>query len=103
VRRHHCGRQKLEFAARIWNKSGIFVLGERNDVLLFLEQHPVRPVQRERMMADERTQFVWDPIALAVQLRNIARQGHVLIWRFVDQPDAGITPGQCLGSIFSNS
>jgi multidrug efflux pump subunit AcrA (membrane-fusion protein) len=33
------GRKNSNFAARIWNESGIFVLGERNDVLLFLEQH----------------------------------------------------------------
>src|SRR6266852_6291665 len=40
-------------------------------------------------MADKRTQFTWDPIALAAQLRNIARQSQVLMRHFVShQPDA---------------
>ena len=40
-------------------------------------------------MADKRIQPVWDPIALAAQLRNIARQSQVLMWHFVShQPDA---------------
>src|SRR5258708_13884998 len=40
-------------------------------------------------MADERMQFTWDPIALAAQLRNIARQSQVLMRHFVShQPDA---------------
>jgi polyhydroxyalkanoate synthase len=40
-------------------------------------------------MADKRMQFTWDPIALAAQLRNIARQSQVLMRHFVShQPDA---------------
>ena len=40
-------------------------------------------------MADKRTQFTWDPIALAAQLRNIAKQSQLLMRRFVShQPDA---------------
>jgi poly[(R)-3-hydroxyalkanoate] polymerase subunit PhaC len=40
-------------------------------------------------MADKRMQFAWDPIALAAQLRNIARQSQVLMRHFVShQPDA---------------
>jgi polyhydroxyalkanoate synthase len=40
-------------------------------------------------MADKRMQFTWDPIALAAQLQNIARQGQVLMRRFVShQPEA---------------
>ena len=40
-------------------------------------------------MADKRVQFTWDPIALAAQLRNIARQSQVLMRHFVShQPDA---------------
>ena len=40
-------------------------------------------------MADKRTEFTWDPIALAAQLRNIARQSQVLMRHFVShQPDA---------------
>jgi polyhydroxyalkanoate synthase len=40
-------------------------------------------------MADKRTQFTWDPIALAAQLRNIARQSQLLMRHFVShQPDA---------------
>ena len=40
-------------------------------------------------MADKRTQFTWDPIALAAQLRNIARQSQALMRHFVShQPDA---------------
>ena len=40
-------------------------------------------------MADKRTQFTWDPITLAAQLRNIARQSQVLMRHFVShQPDA---------------
>jgi polyhydroxyalkanoate synthase len=40
-------------------------------------------------MADKRMQPTWDPIALAAQLRNIARQSQVLMWHFVShQPDA---------------
>ncbi len=39
-------------------------------------------------MADKRMQFTWDPIALAAQLRNIARQSQVLMRHFVShQPD----------------
>jgi polyhydroxyalkanoate synthase subunit PhaC len=39
-------------------------------------------------MADKRVQFTWDPIALAAQLQNIARQSQVLMRRFVShQPD----------------
>jgi len=40
-------------------------------------------------MADKRMQFTWDPITLAAQLRNIARQSQVLMRHFVShQPDA---------------
>jgi polyhydroxyalkanoate synthase subunit PhaC len=40
-------------------------------------------------MADKRIQPIWDPIALAAQLRNIARQSQVLMRHFVShQPDA---------------
>jgi len=40
-------------------------------------------------MADKRMQPTWDPIALAAQLRNIARQSQVLMRHFVShQPDA---------------
>ena len=40
-------------------------------------------------MAEKRMQFTWDPIALAAQLRNIARQSQVLMRHFVShQPDA---------------
>ena len=40
-------------------------------------------------MVDKRMQFTWDPIALAAQLRNIARQSQVLMRHFVShQPDA---------------
>src|SRR6516164_565372 len=40
-------------------------------------------------MADKRMPPTWDPIALAAQLRNIARQSQVLMWQFVShQPDA---------------
>jgi polyhydroxyalkanoate synthase len=40
-------------------------------------------------MADKRMQRTWDPIALAAQLRNIARQSQVLMRHFVShQPDA---------------
>jgi polyhydroxyalkanoate synthase subunit PhaC len=40
-------------------------------------------------MADKRMQPDWDPIALAAQLRNIARQSQVLMRHFVShQPDA---------------
>ncbi len=40
-------------------------------------------------MADKRMQFTWDPIALAAQLQNIARQSQVLMRHFVShQPDA---------------
>ena len=40
-------------------------------------------------MADIRMQFTWDPITLAAQLRNIARQSQVLMRHFVShQPDA---------------
>jgi polyhydroxyalkanoate synthase subunit PhaC len=58
-------------------------------------------------MADKRMQPTWDPIALAAQLRNIARQSQVLMWHFVShQPDAikfGMGLGQRSGSIFSSS
>ena len=40
-------------------------------------------------MADKRMQPTWDPIALAAQLRNIAKQSQLLMRRFVShQPDA---------------
>jgi polyhydroxyalkanoate synthase len=40
-------------------------------------------------MADKQMQPIWDPIALAAQLRNIARQSQVLMRHFVShQPDA---------------
>ena len=40
-------------------------------------------------MAGQRTQPIWDPIALAAQLRNIARQSQALMRHFVaHQPDA---------------
>src|SRR5260370_37265232 len=40
-------------------------------------------------MADKRMEFTWDPITLAAQLRNIARQSQVLMRHFVShQPDA---------------
>jgi polyhydroxyalkanoate synthase subunit PhaC len=40
-------------------------------------------------MADKRMQPAWDPIALAAQLRNIAKQSQLLMRRFVShQPDA---------------
>ena len=40
-------------------------------------------------MADKRMQSTWDPIALAAQLRNVAKQSQVLMWHFVShQPDA---------------
>src|ERR1700751_696656 len=40
-------------------------------------------------MADTRIPPIWDPIALAAQLRNIARQSQVLMRHFVShQPDA---------------
>jgi polyhydroxyalkanoate synthase len=40
-------------------------------------------------MAEKRMQFTWDPISLAAQLRNIARQSQVLMRHFVShQPDA---------------
>ena len=40
-------------------------------------------------MADKRMQPTWDPIALAVQLRNIAKQSQLLMRRFVShQPEA---------------
>ena len=40
-------------------------------------------------MADKRMQFTWDPIALAAQVQNIARQSQILVRRFVShQPDA---------------
>ena len=40
-------------------------------------------------MTDKRMQPTWDPIALAAQLRNIARQSQVLMRHFVShQPDA---------------
>jgi len=40
-------------------------------------------------VADQRTQPIWDPIALAAQLRNIARQSQALMRHFVaHQPDA---------------
>jgi poly[(R)-3-hydroxyalkanoate] polymerase subunit PhaC len=40
-------------------------------------------------MADKRMQPTWDPIALAEQLRNIAKQSQLLMRRFVShQPDA---------------
>jgi polyhydroxyalkanoate synthase subunit PhaC len=40
-------------------------------------------------MADKSTQPVWDPIALAVQLQNVAQQSQTLMQRFVsNQADA---------------
>src|SRR5258705_5134064 len=39
-------------------------------------------------MADKRMQFTWDPIALAAQLRDIARQSQVLMRHFVSHQDA---------------
>jgi polyhydroxyalkanoate synthase subunit PhaC len=39
-------------------------------------------------MADKRIQPIWDPIALAAQLRNIARQSQVLMRHFVSHQDA---------------
>jgi polyhydroxyalkanoate synthase subunit PhaC len=40
-------------------------------------------------MADKPTQLTWDPIALAAQLQNIAKQSQLLMQRFVShQPDA---------------
>jgi polyhydroxyalkanoate synthase len=40
-------------------------------------------------MADKRIQLTWDPIALAAQMRNIAKQSQRLMQRFVShQPDA---------------
>jgi hypothetical protein len=37
-------------------------------------------------MADKRMQFTWDPIALAAQLRNIARQSQVLMRQSTEEP-----------------
>ena len=45
-------------------------------------------------MTDKRIQPIWDPIALAAQLRDIARQSQVLMRHFVSHQDAvrfGIT------------
>src|SRR4029077_3997868 len=40
-------------------------------------------------MADKQMQLNWDPIALAVQLQNIAKQSQLLMHRFVShQPNA---------------
>jgi polyhydroxyalkanoate synthase len=39
-------------------------------------------------MADKRIQPIWDPIALAAQLRDIARQSQVLMRHFVSHQDA---------------
>jgi polyhydroxyalkanoate synthase subunit PhaC len=40
-------------------------------------------------MADKQMQLTWDPIALAAQLQNIAKQSQLLMQRFVShQPDA---------------
>jgi polyhydroxyalkanoate synthase len=40
-------------------------------------------------MADKQMQLTWDPIALAAQLQNIAKQSQLLMHRFVShQPDA---------------
>src|ERR1700760_1326641 len=39
-------------------------------------------------MADKRIQPIWDPIALAAQLRNIARQSQGLMRHFVSHQDA---------------
>ena len=44
-------------------------------------------------MADKRMQFTWDPIALAAQLRNITRQGQVLMQHFVSHEPDPITFG----------
>ena len=39
-------------------------------------------------MADKRIQPIWDPIALAAQLRDIARKSQVLMRHFVSHQDA---------------
>jgi polyhydroxyalkanoate synthase len=39
-------------------------------------------------MADKRTQLIWDPIALAAQLGDVARQSQVLMRHFVSHQDA---------------
>jgi polyhydroxyalkanoate synthase len=40
-------------------------------------------------MADKQMQPTWDPIAVAAQLQNIAKQSQLLMQRFVShQPDA---------------
>ena len=44
-------------------------------------------------MADKRMQFTWDPIALAAQLRNIRRQGQVLMRHLVSHEPNAITFG----------
>jgi len=53
-------------------------------------------------MADKRSQPVWNPIALAAQLRDIARQSQALMRHFVSHQDAvrfGM-PGRSLGFDF---
>src|SRR5215471_4477330 len=43
---------------------------------------------QEKTMADKRIQPIWDPIALAARLRDIARQSQVLMRHFVSHQDA---------------
>src|SRR5215831_10641705 len=43
----------------------------------------------EKLMADKRMQPIWDPMAVAAQLHNIAKQSQTLMRHFVShEPDA---------------